>query len=129
MIDNIFLLRVRYRSAFEQRDEIDSLDIVGFDFGDFVEDNDTPDPEEVAAQLLLRRDLDELLEELPPREMRVLQLRYGLDGGDPMTLKEVGRKMGITRERVRQVEAKAIRKLQHPVRARKLEGFMDHKTA
>ncbi|HZD55778.1 MAG TPA: sigma-70 family RNA polymerase sigma factor [Anaerolineales bacterium] len=94
-------------------------------FGDFVEDNDTPDPEEVAAQLLLRRDLDEVLDELPPREMRVLQLRYGLDGGDPMTLKEVGRKMGITRERVRQLESQALARIRSPQSQQKLRAYAE----
>lgn len=94
-------------------------------FGDFVEDHETPDPEEIAAQLLLRRDLDELLEELPPREMRVLQLRYGLDGGDPMTLKEVGRRMGITRERVRQLESQAMSRIRSPKSQKKLRAYAE----
>jgi RNA polymerase primary sigma factor len=81
---------------------------------DFIEDEDTPDPDETAAFNLLREQLAEALEQLPPREARILQLRYGLLDGRVHTLNEVGQKMGVTRERVRQIEAQALRRLRTP---------------
>jgi RNA polymerase primary sigma factor len=93
--------------------------------GDFIEDEESPAPAETVTQNLLREQLQDVLDTLPPREVRILQLRYGLLDGESYTLEEVGRKMGVTRERVRQIEAKAVRKLQHPVRSRQLEGFID----
>ncbi len=82
--------------------------------GDFIEDQDSPAPDETASYNLLREHLGSVLDTLPPREVRVLQLRYGLIDGKTCTLEEVGRKMGVTRERVRQIEAQALRRLRHP---------------
>jgi len=98
-------------------------------FGDFIEDNDIDSPVASATQEMLRERIDVVLKTLSYREREIIKLRYGIGDGYTYTLEEVGRIFKVTRERVRQVEAKAIRKLQHPVRARKLEGFMDHKTA
>jgi RNA polymerase primary sigma factor len=82
--------------------------------GDFIEDSESPAPDETASHNLLKEQLDAVLDTLPPREVRVLQLRYGLLDGKTCTLEEVGRKMGVTRERVRQIEAQALRRLRHP---------------
>jgi len=98
-------------------------------FGDFIEDNDIDSPVASATQEMLRDRIDVVLKTLSYREREIIKLRYGIGDGYTYTLEEVGRIFKVTRERVRQVEAKAIRKLQHPVRARKLEGFIDHKTA
>jgi RNA polymerase primary sigma factor len=98
-------------------------------FGDFIEDNEIDSPVASATQEMLRDRIDVVLKTLSYREREIIKLRYGIGDGYTYTLEEVGRIFKVTRERVRQVEAKAIRKLQHPVRARKLEGFMDHKSA
>jgi RNA polymerase primary sigma factor len=98
-------------------------------FGDFIEDDDIDSPVASATQEMLKDRIDVVLKTLSYREREIIKLRYGIGDGYTYTLEEVGRIFKVTRERVRQVEAKAIRKLQHPVRARKLEGFMDHKTA
>jgi RNA polymerase primary sigma factor len=98
-------------------------------FGDFIEDDDVDSPVASATQEMLKDRIDVVLKTLSYREREIIKLRYGIGDGYTYTLEEVGRIFKVTRERVRQVEAKAIRKLQHPVRARKLEGFMDHKTA
>jgi RNA polymerase primary sigma factor len=98
-------------------------------FGDFLEDDDVDSPVASAAQEMLKERIDTVLKTLSYREREIIKLRYGIGDGYTYTLEEVGRIFKVTRERVRQVEAKAIRKLQHPVRARKLEGFLDHKTA
>ena len=98
-------------------------------FGDFIEDDDVDSPVASATQEMLKERIDTVLRTLSYREREIIKLRYGIGDGYTYTLEEVGRIFKVTRERVRQVEAKAIRKLQHPVRARKLEGFMDHKTA
>jgi RNA polymerase primary sigma factor len=98
-------------------------------FGDFIEDNEIDSPVASATQEMLRERIDVVLKTLSYREREIIKLRYGIGDGYTYTLEEVGRIFKVTRERVRQVEAKAIRKLQHPVRARKLEGFIDHKTA
>jgi len=98
-------------------------------FGDFIEDNDIDSPVASATQEMLKERIDVVLKTLSYREREIIKLRYGIGDGYTYTLEEVGRIFKVTRERVRQVEAKAIRKLQHPVRARKLEGFIDHKTA
>ena len=90
-----------------------------------LEDEDALAPAEAASFLLLREQLDEVLDTLTPREKRVLQLRFGLDDGRSRTLEEVGHEFGVTRERIRQIEAKALRKLRHPSRARHLKGFLD----
>jgi len=96
-------------------------------FGDFIEDDEVDSPVASAAQEMLRERIDSILKTLSYREREIIKLRYGIGDGYTYTLEEVGRIFKVTRERVRQVEAKAIRKLQHPVRARKLEGFLDHK--
>ena len=98
-------------------------------FGDFIEDDGVDSPVASATQEMLKERIDVVLKTLSYREREIIKLRYGIGDGYTYTLEEVGRIFKVTRERVRQVEAKAIRKLQHPVRARKLEGFVDHKTA
>jgi len=98
-------------------------------FGDFIEDDEVDSPVISATQEMLKERIDVVLKTLSYREREIIKLRYGIGDGYTYTLEEVGRIFKVTRERVRQVEAKAIRKLQHPVRARKLEGFLDHKTA
>ncbi len=98
-------------------------------FGDFIEDDDIDSPVASATQEMLKERIDLVLKTLSYREREIIKLRYGIGDGYTYTLEEVGRIFKVTRERVRQVEAKAIRKLQHPVRARKLEGFLDHKSA
>jgi len=94
-------------------------------FGDFVEDETAESPIETAGTEMLKDRIEEVLKTLTYREREIIKLRYGIGDGYTYTLEEVGRIFKVTRERVRQVEAKAIRKLQHPVRARKLEGFLD----
>ncbi len=96
-------------------------------FGDFIEDDRIESPVQSATQEMLKDRIDMVLKTLTYREREIIKLRYGIGDGYTYTLEEVGRIFKVTRERVRQVEAKAIRKLQHPVRARKLEGFLDHK--
>jgi RNA polymerase primary sigma factor len=98
-------------------------------FGDFIEDDEVDSPVASATQEMLKERIDMVLKTLSYREREIIKLRYGIGDGYTYTLEEVGRIFKVTRERVRQVEAKAIRKLQHPVRARKLEGFLDHKSA
>ncbi len=98
-------------------------------FGDFIEDDEVDSPVASATQEMLRERIDSILKTLSYREREIIKLRYGIGDGYTYTLEEVGRIFKVTRERVRQVEAKAIRKLQHPVRARKLEGFLDHKNS
>ncbi len=94
-------------------------------FGDFIEDNTAESPVTAATQEMLRERIESVLNTLTYREREIIKLRYGIGDGYTYTLEEVGRIFKVTRERVRQIEAKAIRKLQHPVRARKLEGFLD----
>ncbi|ADE57743.1 MULTISPECIES: RNA polymerase sigma factor RpoD [Aminobacterium] len=93
--------------------------------GDFIEDRDLPSPEEAAASHLLHEQIDEMLEALSEREREVLQYRFGLEDGRSYTLEEVGKRFGVTRERIRQIEAKALRKLRHPSRSKKLRDFLD----
>ncbi len=93
--------------------------------GDFVEDKDIPAPSDVASQTLLKEELNEVLNTLSDREARVLRLRFGLDDGRTRTLEEVGREFKVTRERIRQIEAKALRKLRHPSRSKRLKDFLD----
>jgi RNA polymerase primary sigma factor len=95
-------------------------------FGDFIEDESIDSPVNSATQEMLKERIDHVLKTLTYREREIIKLRYGIGDGYTYTLEEVGRIFKVTRERVRQVEAKALRKLQHPVRARKLEGFLDH---
>ena len=97
-------------------------------FGDFIEDETAESPVVTAGTEMLKDRIEEVLKTLTYREREIIKLRYGIGDGYTYTLEEVGRIFKVTRERVRQVEAKAIRKLQHPVRARKLEGFLDSKT-
>ncbi len=99
-------------------DEEDSV------LGDFIEDDEAPPPDDTATYNLLKEHLEEVLSDLPPREVRILQLRYGLLDGQAYTLEEVGRKMGVTRERVRQIEAQALSRLRHPVIRRKLRDYL-----
>lgn len=93
--------------------------------GDFIEDQDAPAPADAASFMLLKEQLEEVLDTLTPREEKVLRLRFGLDDGRARTLEEVGQSFGVTRERIRQIEAKALRKLRHPSRSRKLKDFLD----
>ena len=93
--------------------------------GDFIADSDAQSPEEYTTKSLLKEELYEIMKDLTDREERVLRLRYGLDDNRPRTLEEVGREFGVTRERIRQIEAKAIRKLRHPTRAKKLGDYRD----
>jgi RNA polymerase primary sigma factor len=99
-------------------DEEDSV------LGDFIEDDEAPPPDDTATYNLLREHLGEVMNGLPPREVRILQLRYGLLDGQAYTLEEVGRKMGVTRERVRQIEAQALSRLRHPTIRRKLRDYL-----
>ncbi len=93
--------------------------------GDFIPDDDTPSPAEATSTNILREELEKQLHTLTPREAHVIKLRFGLYDGKTRTLEEVGKEFDITRERIRQIEAKALRKLRHPSRARHLRGFLD----
>jgi RNA polymerase primary sigma factor len=94
--------------------------------GDFVPDEASLSPADVATRQMLKEQMDDVLDSLTSRERRVLQLRFGLEDGRQRTLEEVGREFGVTRERIRQIEAKALRKLRHPTRSRKLRDYFDH---
>jgi len=94
------------------------------ELGDFIEDEDILAPDEEVSSSMLRELLRYILQDLPPREVRILQLRYGLVDGETYTLEEVGKKLGVTRERVRQIEAQALSRLRHPTHARKLRDFL-----
>jgi RNA polymerase primary sigma factor len=94
------------------------------ELGQFVEDQLTPTPIQSAYAKLLRERVEEVLETLPPRESRILRLRFGLEDGRYYTLEEVGEKFGLTRERIRQIESKALRRLRHPRRARQLRDYL-----
>ena len=93
--------------------------------GDFIPDDDSPAPQDAASYAMLREQIREVLHTLTPREEQVLKLRYGLEDGRTHTLEEVGKKFNITRERIRQIEAKALRKLRHPSRSKRLKDFLD----
>ena len=93
--------------------------------GDFIPDEDAPAPAEAAAYSLLKEQLDEVLMSLNEREQKVLRLRFGLEDGRARTLEEVGKEFEVTRERIRQIEAKALRKLRHPSRSKKLKDYLD----
>ena len=93
--------------------------------GDFIEDDSMPHPLEMAAQELLKSQIGDALSKLTERERKIIVLRFGLEDGRFRTLEEVGREFGITRERIRQIEAKALRKLKHPSRSRMLRSFLD----
>ena len=92
--------------------------------GDFIQDDDSPAPQDAAAYTLLREQLEEVMKTLTPREAKVLKLRFGLEDGKSRTLEEVGKEFNVTRERIRQIEAKALRKLRHPSRSKKLRDYM-----
>ena len=94
-------------------------------FGDFIEDEKAESPVSAATQEMLKDKIENVLETLTYREREIIKLRYGIGDGYTYTLEEVGKIFKVTRERVRQIEAKAVRKLQHPIRSRKLEGFLD----
>ena len=94
------------------------------ELGDFIEDEDGLAPDEEVTSTMLRDLLQGILQDLPPREVRILQLRYGLVDGETYTLEEVGKKLGVTRERIRQIEAQALSRLRHPTHARKLRDFL-----
>jgi len=93
--------------------------------GDFIEDQEVQAPADAAAFELLKEQLDDVLETLTPREKKVLKLRFGLDDGRSRTLEEVGQVFGVTRERIRQIEAKALRKLRHPMRSKRLKDYLE----
>ena len=93
--------------------------------GDFIPDDDAPAPAEAASLLLLKEQLNEVLDTLTDREAKVLRLRFGLVDGRSRTLEEVGKEFDVTRERIRQIEAKALRKLRHPSRSKKVKDFLD----
>ena len=93
--------------------------------GDFIQDDEASQPSEEASYTLLREQLDEVLETLTVREKKVLELRFGLEDGRSRTLEEVGQHFGVTRERIRQIEAKALRKLRHPSRSKRLKDFLE----
>jgi len=94
------------------------------ELGDFIEDQDSLAPDDEVTSSMLREQLHIILQDLPPREVRILQLRYGLIDGETYTLEEVGKKLGVTRERVRQIEAQALKRLRHPAHSRKLRDFL-----
>lgn len=120
----------RVREIFKIAQEVTSIDAkVGDDedsfLGDFIEDTSQPSPVDQASRELLKENLDEVLATLSDREAKVLKLRFGLNGNKPMTLEEVGKEFGVTRERIRQIEAKALRKLKHPSRRKKLQDYLE----
>jgi RNA polymerase primary sigma factor len=94
------------------------------ELGMFVEDQDTPSPSQLTFQKMLGEKLEEVLATLSPREARILRLRFGLENGKAYTLEEVGEKFGLTRERIRQIEGKALRRLRHPMRSRQLREYL-----
>jgi RNA polymerase primary sigma factor len=93
--------------------------------GDFIEDRNALPPVDAATRQLLKEQIEDVLSTLTPREQRVLQLRFGLEDGRSRTLEEVGREFNVTRERIRQIEAKVLRKLRHPSRSRKLKDYLE----
>lgn len=117
-----YMMRVARRPLSLEMPTDDEADSV---LGDFIPDDDSPPPDDKAIQNLLKEHLSIVLDNLPPREVRVLQLRYGLQDGQLYTLEEVGRKMGVTRERVRQIEAQALSRLRNPAIQEKLSEYLD----
>ena len=117
-VENMIRVARRPLSLETPTDDDDSV------LGDFVEDEEAAEPAELTTQSLMREHLQEVLDDLPPREVRILQLRYGLLDGKSYTLEEVGRKMGVTRERVRQIEAQALSRLRHPNHIRVLMDYL-----
>jgi RNA polymerase primary sigma factor len=95
-------------------------------FGDFIEDKSIRNPAEATGYSLLKEQIEGVLETLTAREKKVLRLRFGIGDGSPRTLEEVGKVFNVTRERVRQIEAKALKKMRHPIRSKKLKGFLDY---
>ena len=93
--------------------------------GDFIQDEDSPAPQDSASFTLMKEQLDEVMNTLTPREAKVLKLRFGLEDGRARTLEEVGKEFDVTRERIRQIEAKALRKLRHPSRSKRLRDYMN----
>ena len=100
-------------------------EIILKELDDFIPDDDALAPADAASMSLLKEQLADVLKTLTPREAKVLSLRFGLDDGNPKTLEEVGKVFNVTRERIRQIEAKALRKLRHPSRSKKLKDFLD----
>ena len=94
------------------------------EFGDFIEDQDSPSPVEAATQHLLQETIEEVLSELTPRQSHILRLRFGLGGGEPHTLEEIANKFGLSRERIRQLEKEALRRLRHPRLAHNLRDYL-----
>jgi len=128
--DELELDAERVREIFKIAQEVTSLETpVGEDgesmLGDFIQDDSQPTPVDAASKQLLKDHLDEVLHTLSDREARVLKLRFGLEGNKQMTLEEVGKVFGVTRERIRQIEAKALRKLKHPSRRKKLQDYLE----
>lgn len=126
----IGLTAVRVREIFKIAQDTTSLATpVGDEedsfLGDFIEDTSQPRPIDQASKQLLKENIEEVLQTLSDREARVLKMRFGLDGHRPMTLEEVGKEFGVTRERIRQIEAKALRKLKHPSRRKKLQDYLE----
>ncbi|MDO8551411.1 MAG: RNA polymerase sigma factor RpoD [bacterium] len=124
------LSSVRVREIFKIAQETTSLATpIGDDedsfLGDFIPDETQPQPYDQASKQLLKENIEEVLNTLSDREARVLKMRYGLDGHRSMTLEEVGKEFGVTRERIRQIEAKALRKLKHPSRRKKLQDYLE----
>ena len=113
-----FINPVKYASKFHEA-------VVAYLCVNFIPDEEAPAPAEAASHILLREQLDEVLKTLTPREEKVLKLRFGLEDGRSKTLEEVGKEFNVTRERIRQIEAKALRKLRHPSRSKKLKDFLD----
>ena len=95
------------------------------ELGDFVQDEQAESPDEQASLSLRREDIERALDSLPERERKVIELRFGLNGGQPCTLEEVGRAFGVTRERIRQIESKTLSKLRHPSRSQKLRDYLE----
>jgi len=116
-----WMLRVSWRPLSLERpvgEEEDS------ELGSFIEDDTTPTPTQSVSNNLLREEVEAVLSTLTPREARILRLRFGLNNGECYTLEEVGQKFGLTRERIRQIEGKALRRLRHPRRSRRLRSFL-----
>ena len=93
--------------------------------GDFIEDQESPDPDDLVTSTMLRQHLNQVLEMLPPREVQILRLRYGLTNGETHTLREVGIKIGVSRERIRQIEAQAMSRLRQPEIQHKLRSYLN----
>jgi len=119
------LERIRQASQYPLSLEMEVGEEQDSTLGDFIEDDNTPPPDLSAIGKLLSERMDDVLASLSARENRVLQLRFGLQDGRSYTLEEVGQKFGVTRERIRQIEAKALSKLRHPRRSRRLRDFLE----